>query len=182
MSGLETGAIIAIVSAVTSAAATGYSIYAQNQAQNYQEALALRNAEIQNENAKRAVTAAQINQQDQDFRARQEIADYEATFGASGLSLASDTFIQNKRGLQTLARRDAENIRYEGELQKQNYLQSAAGATAEANNARNNKTGIAVGGALNIGSSLIGSASKFYSYKSSFAAGSKAGITAGKAI
>ena len=161
----EVAAIATIIGTVASIGGTVFSVISGIQQANYASSVAKRNALIQDQNAKQAVRKSQIDQQEQDLFAAAALGDQEAAQSSSGVSVASGAFVSARDSARTLARKDANNIRYGGELQKVNYQDQAAGYTAEAANAKNQIPGIVGAGITNLGSTLVTSASKFGSLK-----------------
>lgn len=118
------------------------------------------NAAIAEDNAKRATQEAAAKAQEQDVKARGELGAFLAESGASGLSLGSGSTLLRRQSLTELAAKDRGYITYEGAREATNFKQTAADYRAEARSARNAGFFNAVGGALEIGSTLISGASE----------------------
>lgn len=148
---------------------------AQQAAYKYQAEVQKVNAEIARDNAVREIQTSQIQQEDQDRAARGMLGEQIAQQAASGLSLGGRTQIATRRSARELARRDALNIRYAGEIGKYNYLQEAFNQDASANMSTmaakqaGKDAGFGLlGGFLNAAGSLVGGAQSFAKKGSSF--------------
>lgn len=168
------GTLVSVAGAVVGGIQAAQNAKAQEAAAKYQAEVQKVNANIARKNAVREIQTSQIQQEDQDRAARGLLGEQIAQQAASGLSLGGRTQIATRRSARVLARRDALNIRYAGEIGKYNYLQEAfnqeAGAnlsTMQAKAAANDaKLGL-LSGFLNAGSSLIGGAQSFGSFRRS---------------
>lgn len=122
-----------------------------------QQARALRaSAELDQENASRAVFRAQVDAQDQDIEAGQQISSYVATQAQSGLRLSSDYFQMAERRLRVLAARDRYRLRQQGDIEAANYQQRASASLTEAKNLSSSMIFDALGSVATAGSQFIG--------------------------
>lgn len=134
------GSILGIASAVGAA--------------NYQSQVAKNNAIIAERNAQQASVQAQEEQLQNDQQVAAVIGEQEAEQSASGLTGTSQ--LRTRRSTARLGRQDSINIRLQGNQDIANNLQQAENFRGEARTARSNAIGAVLGGALDIGSSLIG--------------------------
>lgn len=131
----------------------------------YQRNIAKMEAATADDNAKRAVFASQVNQQDRDMEAAVAIASAQEARTSSGFAATSGTFQRADRRNRVLARRDSERIRQEGLLEGSQYAAQAAASRAEAQNLGFSAMFDAAGSYLNYRSSLINDASLVASTK-----------------
>lgn len=121
------------------------------------QASALRaSAQANEDNASRALFRSQVDAQDQDMAAKEEIASYVSSAAFSGFSISSDYFQQGERRLKVLARRDALRLRNQGDLQAANYRSQAASDRASAKN-------LSLKGILDFGGSMLSAGSSLLS-------------------
>lgn len=159
----STGAIVASTAlSVGSTLVSGIAAFQQNR---MQAKLAKQQAEIAQENAKRARFRSQVEQQDQDILARAVLGELASSQAASGLDFASGSFASRRKAAQILARKDSLNIRQGGELEAQNFEQQALDARFEAKQAKRAGTFSLLSTAFDTGSSLISGASKINKIK-----------------
>lgn len=179
-----TAGVLGTISTIVSVAGSvlgGIQAYKQGKAQEaaykYQAEVQKVNADIARGNAVREIQTSQIQQEDQDRAARGMLGEQIAQQAASGLSLGGRTQIATRRSARELAKRDALNIRYAGEIGKYNYMQEAlnqdAGRNLSLMSAKTASRDAGFGllsGFLNATGSLIGGAQSFKSAtrKSSF--------------
>jgi len=136
MSGLETGAIIAIVGASVSAVSTGYAFAASRAQGAYQ-------VETENQNRKLALLAAEdairrgdIAEQNQRTRTRLLIAEQQAGFAASGVEIGSGSALSVTADTAQFGELDALTIRNNAQREAWGYLSQAADFTRRADAAR----------------------------------------------
>lgn len=125
-------------------------------AANYQGKVAANNARIAEQNAVQASERSQNEQLEADRETAALLGEQEAIQGASGLTGASQ--LRTRRSAQRLGRQDAENIRLGGDREIQNFRQQAENFRAEGRAAKAQRAGAILGGAFDIGSSLISGA------------------------
>ena len=126
----------------------------------FQSQVALNNAAIAEDNARRSVFEAQVEAQETDFAARDELGQLLSQQGASGLSLGSGSFALRRKGLEELAAKDRGFIRTQGEVQATRFRQQASdqrSASAQAKAAGRNAL---ISGAFDIGTSLVSGATR----------------------
>jgi hypothetical protein len=145
-----------ILSAVIGAVGTIVQASAAAQAANYQAKVEEMNAGISRDNATREIQASQLDQQQQDQQARALMGEQVAEQGASGLALGGRTQMLTRKSASTLARTDALNIRYAGELNKYNYMVDAANHTAAAEGKRQEASNSMLAGFIGAAGSLLG--------------------------
>lgn len=133
-------------------------VSAQRAQANFQSQVARNNQKIAQENALRSIEDAQQATVDQGEEARQELGQLIAAQSASGLSLGVGSSLLRRRAADRLARRDNERLREAGNLRAQGFNQQAVDAEAQAAQARSAGRNALIGGAFNIGSSLISGA------------------------
>lgn len=103
----------------------------------YQAKVANMNAQIAEENAKRALERSRIEQEDSDrFQTAAMLGEQEAAQSTSGLSLTGKSAILTRATARKLGRRDALNIIQAGEIESYNYRTQAANFRADAGAAR----------------------------------------------
>ena len=121
----------------------------------YQARVAENNADVARANAERAVVDSQVRSQDQDFEARQIQGREVAGQGASGLSLASPSFILRTRANETAAGVNRLRTIQAGETEADNFRQQADDFESQASQSRLGALFSGVGGALSSGASLL---------------------------
>lgn len=84
-----------------------------------------------NENAQRASFTGQVSAQDADFEAAAAIANEQESRAFSGFAATSGSFLRADRRNRILARRDAERIRQDADLEASQYKAKAAEARSE---------------------------------------------------
>lgn len=124
------GTIASVAGSIITGVAGYQQAKASQKAEEYQAEIQRMNADIARKNASRAIATSQIQQEDQDRAARAVLGEQVAEQAASGLSLGGRTQIATRRSARELARRDALNIRYAGEIEKYNFLQEASNQEA----------------------------------------------------
>lgn len=135
------------------------TIGAINQA-NFQSQVANNNAAIAEDNARRAVFESQVEAQETDFAARDELGQLLAQQGASGLSLGSGSFALRRKGQEELAAKDRGFIRNQGEVQATRFRQQANDQRAEAAQAKAAGRNALISGAFEVGTSLVSGATR----------------------
>lgn len=130
------------------------------QAASYQSAVAARNAQIADENARRAVEQSQLEQQDWGEEARGQIGQLVASMSASGGRIDSGSSFLRRRGAQELAQRDAGRIREEGRVTADRFRQQQADFTSESQGARRRGRFSLFEGVLNVGSTYLSDSSR----------------------
>lgn len=135
----------------------GFTAY---QSASYQAAVAEMNAEIANENAKRALERSQVEQQDQDAITLAMLGEQQAGQAASGLAFGSRSFRLQRKSAQELGRKDALNIRQAGEIEAYNYRTDAANYQAQAGIAKASGVNSLLGSFLYGAGSLVSGATK----------------------
>lgn len=143
--------------AAGSAAFTAISGYQQGM---YQSRVAANNAQIANDNAKRVTQETAVKAQEQDWQAQTEMGALLANLGASGLSVGTGSAALRRKSQENLAAKDRAYTTYEGETQATGYKQQSQDFTAEAAANRSAAQNALISGVLDIGSSLVGGASK----------------------
>ena len=149
---------LAKIGAAVSAVGTVVGTMANMQAASYQAAVAARNAEIMEMNARREIDRAQVETQDYGEKAREQIGALIASQGASGISLQSGSPMLRQRSAERLAQRDAFRLRSDTELAAERMRQGAADARADAEMARSRRSFSLLSGIFDTGSTLIGGA------------------------
>lgn len=127
-------------------------------AANYQAKVAAMNAQIAEDNAKRAVTRSAVEAQDQDALTRAMLGEQEAIQSASGVSLASRSSVLTRKAAAELGRRDALNVRQAGELEAYGYRTDAMNMRAQGALAKMEGRNALLGSFLGAGASLVGGA------------------------
>lgn len=164
LAGAKALSSLSTIATVAGTAISAISAVQMGQAQaataTYQQQVALRNQQIAEENAKRAMDNTQIQQQDWAEEARQQLGQMLGEISASGVTLEGGTAGLLRRGVRRLAQRDATRIQEEGTTTARNLRQQAADfggqaafAGMEARNARS-------AGSLGMFSSFISGASQ----------------------
>lgn len=155
----ETLAIVASIgSALVGAGGTVLSGMAAKQAGDYQNKVAQMNAQIAEDNAKRALERSQIEQQDQDMLTRAQLGQQEALQAASGVTLSAGSQMLTRKAAAQLGRRDSLNIRQGGEIEAYNYKTQAVNQRAEGALAKSRGQGALIGSYFSAGGSLLSNA------------------------
>lgn len=143
--GIET-AILAVTSAIGAATTIG-SVVMQAQ-------VADMNAQIERENATRAVERSQVEQQEQDFANKAALAEQVAAQAGSGVALEVGAPVRTRSVSRRLARLDALNIRQAGDLEAYNHLVNASSIEAQSKVDQFQGYGSALGQFLEAGSAI----------------------------
>lgn len=138
------------IGTILGVASAGVSTVGAISSANYREQVALRNAQLAEENSERSTTRAQVEAQDQDALTLAALGEQLASQGASGLSIGSKSFGAARRNTRTLGRLDALRIRQAGDLEAYNYKVDAANFRAEAEQERKGKGLALISGGLDI--------------------------------
>jgi hypothetical protein len=147
------GQVVSSVSALASG-------FAGMQASNYQAAVAARNSQIAEENARRAIEQTQREQADWGESARGQLGALAAAGAASGVLQTGGSGALALRGAHRLTQRDSERIGQEGRLQADNFYQQAADFTSDARMARRRGRSELFGGALGAAGTYISHATQ----------------------
>lgn len=125
------------------AAATGASIastvvggLSAINAANYQAAVAARAAKIAEMNAQRSIEAGQGRAQQYDMEALAAMSDELAAQGASGLSVASPSFVRRRTKQASLLAQDRARIIEDSQLEAKSYREQSAAYRSEAAQAK----------------------------------------------
>ena len=156
-------AAVASNSAVTTTlavASTAVGTYAAVNEANYRSQVARNNAVIAEENRLRTLEETAINAQEQDLAARAEIGALLAQQGASGLSMGVGSMALRRKSAEELAAKDRSRITYEGQTVANQYEQQREDFKEESRMAKSEVNMAMLEGAIGIGSSLIGGATK----------------------
>lgn len=145
------GGILSAVGAVVSGVA-GFA------AASAQAKIAKLNAAISRDNAQRSIQDSQMQQEQQDMKTKALIGEQLALQSASGLQLGGRSQILTRKTAAEIGRKDAFNIRYQGEVEKVNYLNQALGQEMSAKMYMMQGAGDLLGSFLKAGS-MIGSSS-----------------------
>lgn len=143
--GIETAilGISSAIGAVTTAVATSMQIQVANM-----------NADIERENAVRAVEIASVEQQEKDFENRAALGEQIAAQADSGVAVEVGTPVNNRAVSRRLARLDALNIQQAGRVSAYNHLVNAASIEAQGKVDAVGGYGSALGKVLEIGSAI----------------------------
>lgn len=114
---------------------------------------------VANENAERATFTGQVSAQDADIEAAAAIAAEEESNAFSGFDKSSGTFARVSRRNRILARRDAERIRNDADLESYQYKVQATEARTERRNIGFKGMLDTIGGVIDMKTSLISDAS-----------------------
>lgn len=160
LSTLAAGGAAATLTTGLAIGSTVLGAAAQAQAGSYQAAVLQRQAAAETRNADRVVFAGQQSQADQDAAAAAQLGSETARQAASGFRLDSASFMRRNEINKFLARRDAQRIRYDSDVQAQNLRANAATLQANATAARPSfmdllSTGLGIGSDLITGASLV---------------------------
>jgi hypothetical protein len=130
------------------------------QAAAYQQAVAQRNAQLMEENARRAIEQSQREQEDWGQAAREQLGRLMADLGASGVAMGAGSALRRREGAGELAQRDAMRIREEGVTTAENFRQQAADFKGEAKMARRRKSFALFEGVVGTMGSYLGHATQ----------------------
>lgn len=139
---------LGIVSGIISLASTAVGTLASVQQSKFQASVARMNAQIEEDNARRATERAMIDAQTQDRINAGIFGEQIAAQGSSGLSARSGSFALSRKSARTLGRFDTANVVQEGLLEAFNNRVSAANFRSEASAAKAAGRSALVGGVL----------------------------------
>jgi len=152
--GTVAGASLAAVSAIQQG-------QAQSAAARYQQQVAVRNQQIQEENARKVMENTQVQQQDWGDEARLQLGQLVGEIAASGVTLEGGSAGLLRRGARRLAQRDAQRIQIEGNTAARGLRQQGADFGAQANFAGMEARSARTAGSLGALSSFIGGATQW---------------------
>ena len=112
------------------------------------------NADIEEENARRAIDVSAVQQQESDLAARAMLGEQLSAQAASGVNVGSTSPVLTRMAAKEAARMDALNIRQAGELEAYNSKAAAASLRAQAGVAGISGMAGALGDFLKAGSSI----------------------------
>lgn len=147
---------ITIAGTVAAAGSALVSASASADAKRYQASVADRQRQINELNAKRAVERSRIEAMQADQQSRALLGEQIAAQSASGLKIGGRSQILTRKSAKQLARQDALNIAYGGDIEAYNYRQAAQDAGIEAKFLRNSAGYDMLAGWLDAGSTLMG--------------------------
>jgi hypothetical protein len=125
--------LLPLLGILVGVAGTVVGVNAQIQANNYQKQIAERNRALMEENARRAIHASQTAQIQQDEITRGLLGEQLAEQSASGLRIGGRSQMLTRKSARELGRRDALNIRYQGEVDAYNFRVMALEETDKIN-------------------------------------------------
>lgn len=157
---VATAASLTKASTLLSAIGGATTLVAGQQQARFAQAMALRNAQIAEDNAKQAKERAAAEAQEADVAARGELGALLSEAGASGLNLNQGSVAGRRRSLEQLAAKDRGFIVAGGEAEAFRERQRAEDYRAEGRQARSAGSFRAVGDVLGIGSTLISGAAR----------------------
>jgi hypothetical protein len=137
---------------------TGVSTVTNFAQAQYQGAIAQRQAALLDEQADHVSQRGQIDQQETDFAALQQMGVEQGRMAASGFSTNSTSFTRRSAITKILARRDALRVREDAERESLSLRNAAEAKRAEAAAAKRSALFSLFEGAMGMGSDLIGSA------------------------
>lgn len=155
---MDPGTWIAIISAVAGAAAAESSAEAQSSADNARAQAAQTNATIAQNNARNAQMVSNANEEAQRRKSAAQLGEQRAGLLQAGIGAdgsAADVIAQSAGNAEL----DALNIRYQGQLQANNYLNQGQGDLAQANADRISASNDETAGAYGVATNLLGGAS-----------------------
>lgn len=145
--------------AISAASAVVGTVAAVGEAR-YRSQVATNNATIAEANRVRTLEETGINAQEQDLAAQADIGAMLAQQGASGLTMGVGSMGLRRKSAGELAAKDRSRIVYAGQTEANQYGQQRDDFREEAKMARREGNFAIIGGALDVGSSLVGGASK----------------------
>lgn len=125
----------------------------------YQAQIAKNNADIARQNAQLAAQKSQDEAKSNDENTKALIGEQLAVQAASGLNANTGSTLRVRQSTNRLGRADSYNIRQQGAYEVQNYLQQANNFEAESKASTFNAVLGGIGGAVDVGTSLISGAS-----------------------
>jgi hypothetical protein len=134
---------------------------AASAAAKYQQQVALRNQQIQEQNARQVMENTQVQQMDWGDEARLQLGQLVGELAASGVALEGGSAGLLRRGARRLAQRDAQRIQIEGNTAARGLRQQGADFGAQANFAGMEARSARTAGALGALSSFIGGATQW---------------------
>lgn len=153
------GSTLLGASTALSLAGSGLGMIQSIQQGKYQAEVASRQATLTEQQAVQARQRGQIEAQETDFAALTEMSQREARRASSGFGLGSTSFNRSRRLERMLATRDRLRIQDNAEREALTLENRAASSRAESQAASRAGFFNAAGGALDMGSTLIGNAS-----------------------
>lgn len=135
--------------------------FGQISANNARARMAEENARRADENAKRTSDQYQEEQRQQDAERAAALGELEAGQAASGLSTLSGSFASVRRRARQLGRLDAQTLRERGQTDIVNIQNQAADFRNEAKDARRGNLFAFLGGATQLGSTLLGGSQSY---------------------
>lgn len=141
-----------------SALGSGLGVIQSIRQGNFQSEIAARQAVLADQNAAQTRQRGAIEAQETDFAALAEMSRLEARRAGSGFELGSTSFNRSRRLERMLASRDRLRIVDQAEREALTLENQAASSRSEGKAAKRAGLFNAVGGALNLGSDLINSA------------------------
>lgn len=143
---------------VLSAAGTILSGVSAYSAAQYQKRVGEMNAKIAEQNAQRAISRSQVEQEEQDDQTRALLGQQLAAQSASGLDIGGRSQILTRKAARELGRKDALNVRQAGDIEAYNYKVDAVNQRASAQLAGQQGMGSLLSGFIGAGQSLMGGA------------------------
>ena len=163
-------AVLGVMGIVSTVASTGLAVAgsiagaaSEREAAQQSADIAAKNRVIAEENAQRALLVSQEEQLDVDMETAQLLGEQEAIQAGSGIRLDSSSFIQTRKAARELGRIDALNVREAGNIRAAAYRNEGDAYAAEQVASMRAKGNATLNGFLNVGSSLVGGASKLIS-------------------
>lgn len=141
------------------------SASAQQSAANYQARIGMMNAQIAEDNARRATDRSQYEAMEQDTLTMAQLGEQVAAQSASGLSLGGRSQMLTRKSAIELGRKDALKVREAGQREAENFRIQAANETANASANKAKGSNAMLAGYLNAGTSLISGARSLTSAK-----------------
>lgn len=126
----------------------------------YKAGVARRSAALERINQENIAFRGQVDQQDKDFAAAQEIGANEAMVSASGFDTTGGTIAARRGLIRTLARSDALRIRHDADVEAWNAGERARGFDAEARAGVRSAFFSVLGGVADFGTATITNANR----------------------
>ena len=153
------------ISAIIATAGSLVSGFSALAAGNYQAKVAEMNAQIADDNEKRALQRSQVEQLTQDQATLGMLGEQEAAQSVSGVSLNSKSSIRTRQAARELGRLDSLTIRQAGEVEAYGYKTDAVNQRAQAGLAKASGVSSFLGSFLGAAASLVGESSSVRSPK-----------------
>lgn len=152
---------LALASAALSAVGTGVSTIAAMQQQTYQARVADQNARLESAAARDALDRGKVEEQRYQRQLSQQMGAQRAALAANGIDIGYGNAEAIRGDLVRAGAEDTQTIRENTIREARGFEISAANTRAQAAGYRQQRTGTAITGALQIGSTVLGGVQQY---------------------